>query len=151
MCASTTGNIFTVPTAVADIVSNTATYAQYLSSYHSLSLSILYTLSLHLSFLNLSFHVSSLHLSLPPSAWYSIRIVIHLSSLLIVTPRFTPYVVSSSPLMCWFLVRGLSTHYFSSQSGMTWSSHINLIGKLEKRSCYKHSREDTNDFGAQTV
>ena len=78
-------------------------------------------------------------------------IVIYLSSLLIVTPRFTPSVVSSSPLMCWFLVRGLSTHYFSSQLGMTWSSHINLIGKLEKRSCYKHSREDTNDFGAQTV
>ena len=135
MCARTTGNIFTVPTAVADIVSNTATYAQYLPSYHSLSLSILYTLSLHLA---------SLHLPLHPHCHSSV---------------ITPHCHSAFHSICCpilsthmlILDANLSTHYFSSQSGMTWSSHINLIGKLEKRSCYKHSREDTNDSGAQTV
>ena len=95
--------------------------------------------------------VHTLHF-VTPSVTPSFRLILHPHChSFFITPHFTPSVVTSSPLMCWFLVRGLSTHYFSSQLGMTWSSHINLIGKLEKRSCYKHSREDTNDFGAQTV
>ena len=131
MCAHTKINIFTVPTVVTDIVSHTATCAHYLS---------------------LIVTVTNLHFATP-------SVIPQLVTPTVITPPVTPSALSfichhsslSLHVPLHLLVRGLSTHYFSSQSGMTWASHINLIGKLEKRSCYKHSREDTNDFGAQTV
>ena len=111
MCARTTGHIFTVPTAT-DIFSDTA-----MSSYHSLSLSILYTV-------------------ITPPATPSFRLILHShchSS--VITPhchsvfRSICCLILSTHLL--ILERGLSTHYFSNQLGMIWSSHINLIGKLE--------------------
>ena len=164
MCAHTKRNIFTVPTSVTDIVSHTATCAHYLSliinvtNLHFATPSVIpqlvtpsvITPSVTPSALSFICPHSNCHSLLPPDTPSALSFICHHSSLTF-TPHSTPSVVSSSPLICWFLVRCLSTHYFSSQSGMTWSSHINLIGKLEKRSCYKHSREDTNDFGAQTV
>ena len=150
MCAHTKRNIFTVPTAVTDIVSHTATCAHYLSL-------IINVTNLHFatpSVIPQLVTPSVITPSVTPSALSfichhsSLPFICHHSSLSL---RVSLHLLSHPLQSCWFLVRCLSTHYFSSQSGMTWSSHINLIGKLEKRSCYKHSREDTNDFGAQTV
>ena len=88
------------------------------------------------------------HSLLPLDTPSALSFIFHHSSLSL---RVSLHLLSHPLHSCVDSWWGLSTHYFSSQSGMTWSNHINLIGKLEKRSCYKHSREDTNDFGAQTV
>ena len=150
MCAHTKRNIFKVPTVVTGIVSHTATCAHYLSL-------IVTVTNLHFATPSVIPQLVTPTVITPPVTPSALSFICHHSSLPFIchhsslSLRVSLHLLSHPLHSCWFLVRCLSTHYFSSQSGMTWSSHINLIGKLEKRSCYKHSREDTNDFGAQTV